>query len=138
MRGIKDFEFLLSAIQSFQPEIIFHMAAQPLVKQSYKDPIDTYSTNIMGTVHLMEAAKQTDSVKVILNVTSDKCYENRELDRGYIESDRLGGFDPYSSSKACSELVTSAYRNSFLKKTKIGVATAHYFAKFVDGPHAMQ
>jgi CDP-glucose 4,6-dehydratase len=121
---IKDFEALLTSIQSFNPEIIFHMAAQPLVKQSYLDPIYTYRTNVMGTVHLLEAAKQTPSTKVIVNVTSDKCYENKELLRGYTESDRLGGYDPYSSSKACSELVTTAYQNSFFGSSKIAIASA--------------
>ena len=121
---IRDFESLLASIQSFKPEIIFHLAAQPLVKQSYQDPVSTYNTNVMGTVHLMEAAKKSKSVKTIVNVTSDKCYENRELTRGYAENDQLGGFDPYSNSKACSELVTNAYRNSFFNNINIGVATA--------------
>ena len=110
---IRDFSALLSTFQKYQPEIIIHMAAQALVRYSYDNPIETYSTNVMGTVHLLEAARQTESVRAIVNVTSDKCYENSEWVWGYRESDPMGGYDPYSSSKGCAELVTSAYRNSY-------------------------
>jgi len=121
---IRDFELLQLTLQKYQPEIIIHMAAQPLVNFSYREPLITYSTNITGTIHLLEAARLTDSVKVIVNITSDKCYQNQELDRGYHEEDSLGGYDPYSSSKACSELVTQAYSYSYLKNKGINVATA--------------
>lgn len=111
------------------PEIVIHMAAQALVRRSYKDPEETYSTNIMGTVNLLEAVRQTTSVKAVVIVTSDKCYENKEWMRGYVESDMMGGFDPYSSSKGCAELITAAYRNSFFnsingKKNVSAIATA--------------
>lgn len=121
---IRDFSSLLTLLKNHQPEIIIHMAAQPLVLQSYDEPIETYETNVMGTVHLLEAARQTQSVKAIVNVTTDKCYENKEWHWGYRENDRLGGYDPYSNSKACSELVTSAYRDSYFRKMNIGLASA--------------
>lgn len=110
---VRDYERLASAMQAARPEIVFHLAAQPLVLDSYNNPVETYSTNIMGTVHLLEAVRQSPSVRAVVNVTTDKCYENREWVWGYRENDPLGGDDPYSSSKACSELVTSAYRSSF-------------------------
>ena len=100
------------------------MAAQSLVRDSYTDPVDTYSTNVMGTVNLLEAVRNTASVKVVLNITSDKCYENNEWVWGYRENDPMGGHDPYSSSKGCAELVSSAYRRSFLQDANIGLATA--------------
>lgn len=110
---LRDFNQVYKAVTEAQPEIIIHMAAQPLVRYSYEAPVETYATNVMGTVHLLEAAKQTTRVKTIINVTTDKCYENKEWERGYTEEDRLGGHDPYSNSKACAELVTSAFRNSY-------------------------
>lgn len=110
---VRDPNMLTNAIQKAAPDIVIHMAAQPLVRRSYVDPVETYSTNVMGTVYLLEAVRLTQSVRVVLNVTTDKCYENKELVRGYHEGDPMGGFDPYSSSKACSELVSAAYRNSF-------------------------
>lgn len=110
---VRDLSQLQQAVATHQPDIIFHLAAQPLVQYSYQNPVETYATNVMGTVHLLEAARTCDSVKVIVNITSDKCYENKEWDWGYRENDRLGGFDPYSNSKGCSELVTAAYRNSY-------------------------
>ncbi|MEK5261938.1 CDP-glucose 4,6-dehydratase [Paenibacillus sp. FSL L8-0663] len=122
--NVTDFEKLKQSMQKANPEIIIHMAAQPLVRRSYESPVDTYATNVMGTVNVMEAARSCPSVRVILNVTTDKCYENREWQWGYREIDALGGYDPYSSSKACSELVTSAYRSSFFQSSKIKVATA--------------
>jgi len=110
---IRDYSTLHKSIAEFQPEIIFHMAAQPLVRLSYDIPVDTYATNVMGTVHLLEAVRQTGGVKAIVNITSDKCYENREWVWGYRENEAMGGYDPYSNSKGCAELVASAYRNSF-------------------------
>jgi CDP-glucose 4,6-dehydratase len=104
---------LIEAMLDFQPEIVFHLAAQPLVRQSYHDPKETFETNIMGTVNLLEAVKLTKSVRVVINVTTDKVYENKEWLWGYRENEPMGGYDPYSSSKACSELVTAAYRNSY-------------------------
>ena len=110
---IRDFDLLHQSIEEFQPEIVFHMAAQSLVRLSYDVPVETYATNIMGTVHLLEAVRKVGSVRAVVNITSDKCYENREWVWGYRENEAMGGFDPYSSSKGCAELVTSAYRNSF-------------------------
>lgn len=121
---VRDFSVIQKIIHDFQPDIIIHMAAQPLVRYSYQNPIETYETNVMGTVHVLEAAKTCDSVKAIVNVTTDKCYDNKENLRGYQEADGLGGFDPYSNSKACSELVTSAYRNSYYEKLNKGLASA--------------
>jgi len=117
---IRNYEYLLEVIKEVQPEIIIHMAAQSLVLESYKNTIETYSTNVMGTVNLLEALRHVDSVKVLINVTSDKCYENKEWHWGYREDDVLGGHDPYSNSKACSELVTSAFRNSFFNSIEYG------------------
>lgn len=115
---IRNLEALEASVRSFQPEVVFHMAAQPLVRRSYVDPVGTYSTNVMGTAHLLETVRRTPSVRAVLVVTTDKCYENREWPWGYREDDRLGGHDPYSSSKACAELVTSAYRSSFFSNAK--------------------
>lgn len=116
------------AIQQYQPEIIIHMAAQSLVRYSYDNPLETYATNVMGTINLLEAARKSEHVRVIINVTTDKCYENKEWPWGYRENDRLGGLDPYSNSKACSELVTSAYRHSYFNpqasKKHISLASA--------------
>ena len=110
---IRDSKNLSDVFKMFQPEIIFHLAAQPLVRLSYYEPAETFQTNIMGTVNLFEASRRTPSVNAVINITSDKCYENREWIWGYRENDPMGGHDPYSASKGCSELVTSAYRNSF-------------------------
>lgn len=110
---IRNLPNLKKVIASTSPEIVFHMAAQPLVRESYKVPVDTYSTNVMGTVNLLEAARNCKGVKAIINITTDKCYENIEKTKGYKENEPLGGHDPYSSSKACSEIVTSAYRRSY-------------------------
>jgi CDP-glucose 4,6-dehydratase len=111
--NICNLEILKKTIQASKPEIIFHLAAQPLVRESYLNPVETYQTNVMGTINLMEAARHCDSVKVIVIITTDKCYENKEQLSGYKETDRMGGFDPYSSSKGCAELVASSFRNSF-------------------------
>ncbi len=110
---IRDLETIKKTLRDYNPEIVFHLAAQALVRQSYREPVDTYGTNVMGTVNLLEACRQSASVKVIVNVTSDKCYENREWVWGYRENDRLGGHDPYSSSKGCAELVAAAYARSY-------------------------
>ena len=110
---IRNLENLKQSILDFEPEIVIHMAAQPLVRLSYKDPVGTYQTNVMGSVNLLEAVRACASIKAVINVTSDKCYENNEWDWGYRENERVGGHDPYSSSKGCSELVTSTYRRSF-------------------------
>lgn len=110
---IRDKEKLLDVMQKYQPDIVFHLAAQPLVRYSYSNPVETYETNIMGTINVYEACRQSDSVKAIVNVTSDKCYDNKEWIWGYRENDAMGGYDPYSASKGCAELVTSSYRNSF-------------------------
>lgn len=110
---IRSFDEVAKVFNSFKPEIVFHLAAQPLVRYSYNNPIETYATNVMGTVHVLEAARHTASVKAIVNVTSDKCYENKEWIWGYRENEPMGGYDPYSNSKGCAELVTSAYRSSY-------------------------
>jgi CDP-glucose 4,6-dehydratase len=116
IRGdIRDFELLKSVFEKNQPEIVFHLAAQPLVIESYQNPKETYEINVIGTVNLFECCRLSKSVKTIINVTSDKCYENKEWIWGYKETDPMGGFDPYSSSKGCSELITAAYRNSFFQ-----------------------
>ena len=106
------------AFQDFQPEIVIHMAAQALVRLSYTEPISTYQSNVMGSLYVLEAARKTSSVKTFINITTDKCYENRELDYKYKEDDAFGGYDIYSSSKACAEILTSSYRRSFLDKGK--------------------
>lgn len=112
---IRDFAIMREVVQKTQPEIIFHLAAQPLVRRSYRDPLETWSTNVMGTANVLEACRQTDSVRAIVVVTTDKCYENREWEWGYRENDRLGGHDPYSASKAGAELVVASYRNAFFE-----------------------
>lgn len=121
---IRDLDHLLAVCKDYQPEIVIHMAAQPIVRDSYKDPVGTYSTNVMGTVHICEAVRQTPSVKSFLNVTTDKVYENKEWEWGYRENEPLDGFDPYSNSKSCSELVTHSYKNSFFADNRVAVSTA--------------
>lgn len=110
---VRDLEALGSCLEKFSPEVVFHLAAQSLVRKSYRDPVETYQTNIMGTVHLLESIRRCPSVKAVIVVTSDKCYENREWVWGYRERDPLGGSDPYSSSKGCAEIITTAYRKSY-------------------------
>lgn len=110
---IRDLPRLQQALRHARPEIVFHLAAQPLVRQGYRDPVETYATNVMGTVHLLEAVRHTPSVRAVIIVTSDKCYHNQEWVWGYRENEPLGGRDPYSSSKGCAELVTAAYRDAF-------------------------
>ena len=121
---IRDFSIVKKQFDEFRPEIVIHMAAQPLVRLSYEQPIETYATNVMGTVHVLEAARHAGSVKAIVNITTDKCYENREWVWGYREDEPMGGHDPYSNSKGCAELVSSAFRRSFLKNSCIKLATA--------------
>jgi CDP-glucose 4,6-dehydratase len=124
INDIRNYKQLNLSIEEFSPDIIFHMAAQPLVRASYNIPLETYETNVMGTANVLQASMSSSSVRAIVNITTDKCYENKELDIAYKETDRMGGFDPYSSSKGCSELVTSAYRESFLRDRNIGIASA--------------
>jgi CDP-glucose 4,6-dehydratase len=120
---VRDSVKLIEAMRKASPDIVIHMAAQPLVRDSYLNPVETYEINVLGTVNLLEAVRQTPSVKAVVNVTTDKCYENQEWVWGYRENEAMGGYDPYSSSKACAELVTSAYRSSFLAEKQIGLAS---------------
>lgn len=124
---IRDLTQLQAVLAAHQPEIVIHMAAQALVRHSYTEPVETYSTNVMGTVNLLEAVRRTHCVRAVVNVTSDKCYENREWPWGYRENEAMGGYDPYSNSKGCAELVTAAYRNSYFhpgRYAEHGVAIA--------------
>ncbi|WP_019556963.1 CDP-glucose 4,6-dehydratase [Thiomicrorhabdus arctica] len=122
--NIGDLNQLSASMIAFNPDILIHMAAQPLVRLSYKQPIETYETNVMGTVKVLEAARNCPNLKSIVSVTTDKCYENKEWVWGYREDESMGGYDPYSSSKGCAELVTSAYRRSFMQEKGIGLASA--------------
>ncbi len=122
---VRELNHLLDVCETYQPDIVIHMAAQPIVRGSYKDPVGTYSTNVMGTVNICEAVRQTPSVKSFLNVTTDKVYENKEWEWGYRENEPLDGYDPYSNSKSCSELVTHCYKSSFLDgRTAVSTARA--------------
>ena len=121
---VRDLDHLGNVFEKYKPEIVIHMAAQPLVRLSYDAPVDTYSTNVMGTVNICEAVRKTSSVKSFLNVTTDKVYENKEWEWGYRENEPLDGYDPYSNSKSCSELVTHSYMNSFLNDGRVAVSTA--------------
>ena len=121
---IRDPSALTEQVLAFDPEIAFHLAAQPLVRASYRDPIETYATNVMGTVHLLDALRHSKSVKAIVVVTTDKCYDNQEWQWPYRETDQLGGFDPYSNSKACAELVCASYRDAFFSTAGVALATA--------------
>ncbi|MDD3138272.1 MAG: CDP-glucose 4,6-dehydratase [Lachnospiraceae bacterium] len=121
---VRDLEHLKKVFEEFQPEIVLHLAAQPIVRDSYKDPVYTYETNVMGTVNIMECVRLTPSVKSVLNVTTDKVYHNNEWCWGYREDEPLDGFDPYSNSKSCSELVTHSYKNSFFDGNNIAISTA--------------
>jgi len=120
---VRDINLLTDLMSKTQPEVIIHMAAQSLVRESYSEPVETYAVNVMGTVNVLEAARQTGGVSAIVNVTSDKCYENKEWPWAYRENEPLGGHDPYSSSKACAELVTAAYRNSFFTEATSAIAS---------------
>jgi CDP-glucose 4,6-dehydratase len=117
---IQDARAMEKVFTDFQPEIVFHLAAQSLVRDSYRFPVETYATNVMGTLNVFEACRKNDSVRVIINVTTDKCYENKEWVWGYRENDPMGGYDPYSSSKGCSELLTASYRNSYFNTADFG------------------
>lgn len=133
---IRDFRRFKSAIAECRPEVVIHMAAQSVVRIGFKDPIETYSSNVMGTVNLLEALRRLGQPCVVVNVTSDKCYENKEWEWGYRENDSLGGHDPYSSSKACAEMVTSAYRDSYFHGEDsggMGIAVASVRAGNVIG-----
>src|SRR5581483_11527013 len=133
---IRNTDDVAKVFQEHRPEIVFHMAAQPLVRSSYADPVGTYATNVVGTACVLDAARQTPGVRAIVVVTTDKCYENREWDWPYRENDRLGGYNPYSNSKACTELVVSAYRSSFFNPARYeehGVAIASVRAGNVIG-----
>lgn len=121
---VRDLDALTEAMRVHQPEIVIHMAAQPIVRDSYKDPVGTYSTNVMGTVNVMEAVRRTPSVKSFLNVTTDKVYENKEWAWGYRENEPLDGYDPYSNSKSCAELVTHSYKSSFFADGQVAISTA--------------
>lgn len=120
---IRDLKRLSETMQKYRPEIVIHMAAQPIVRESYRDPVYTYETNVMGTVNICEAVRQCGSVKSFVNVTTDKVYRNNEWEWGYRETDALDGYDPYSNSKSCSELVTSSYKKSFLNANGVAVST---------------
>jgi len=117
---IRDRRKLVEVFSSYNPELVFHLAAQPLVRQSYKEPVHTFETNVMGTVNVLEACRQQESVRAMVNITSDKCYENREWVWGYRENDPMGGYDPYSSSKGCAELIANSYRSSFFSLQNYG------------------
>lgn len=121
---IRDYDALKAAFDNARPDIVLHLAAQPLVRESYKNPAYTYETNVMGTVNILECVRVSDYVKSVLNVTTDKVYLNREWEWGYRENEELDGFDPYSNSKSCSELVTHSYKRSFFDNTDIAVSTA--------------
>ena len=124
LADIRDRSALESALATAQPEIVFHLAAQSLVRRSYTDPVGTFDTNVMGTAQLLNALRTLSSVRAVVVVTSDKSYENQDLERGYVEGDPMGGHDPYSASKGCQELVTTAFRRSFLAERGIATATA--------------
>lgn len=121
---IRDLDSLMASFNIAKPDIVIHMAAQPLVRESYKDPHYTYETNVMGTVNILECIRKSDCVRSFLNVTTDKVYENKEWCWGYRENEPLNGFDPYSNSKSCSEIITQSYKNSFFSQSSIAISTA--------------
>lgn len=137
---ICNYKKIHAIIEKIQPEVVFHLAAQPLVLDSYNDPILTYNTNVMGTLHVLQACRKQKSVKAVVNITTDKCYENKNWEWGYRETDSLGGYDPYSSSKACSEILTSSFRRSFCqdknKETNLQIATVRAGNVFGGGDWA--
>lgn len=134
---IRDYEKLYAVFKEVKPDIVFHLAAQPIVRDAYKDPRYTYETNVMGTVNLLECVRSVDTVKSVVNVTTDKVYKNKEWIWGYRENEELNGYDPYSNSKSCSELVTSSYINSFLQEAGIAVSTARAGNVIGGGDFAM-
>ena len=121
---IRDLDHLSNVFEEYRPEIVIHMAAQPIVRTGYKDPVMTYSTNVMGTVNVLECIRLNKFVRSFVNVTTDKVYDNKEDDKAFIEDDPLDGYDPYSNSKSCSELVTHSYRKSFFEDDKTAISTA--------------
>lgn len=121
---VRDLQLLQSVFAEYQPEIVIHMAAQPIVRESYRDPVGTYETNVMGTVNILECVRMNPCVRSFLNVTTDKVYENKEWEWGYRENEPLDGYDPYSNSKSCSELVTHSYKNSFFTEGRTAISTA--------------
>ncbi len=121
---IRDLKHLKSTFEQVKPEIVFHLAAQPIVRESYNDPVYTYQTNVMGTVNILECVRLSDSVRSFLNITTDKVYKNNEWEWAYREDEPLNGFDPYSNSKSCSELITSSYKNSFFVDRNVSISTA--------------
>lgn len=121
---VRDLQHLRKVFEETQPEIVIHMAAQPIVRESYKNPVYTYETNVMGTVNVLECVRLTSSVRSVVNVTTDKVYKNKEWEWGYRENEELNGYDPYSNSKSCSELVTDSYKNSFFQDRDIAISTA--------------
>ena len=130
---IRDADSLKKFVLQYDPEIIFHLAAQPLVRASYLDPVETFETNLMGTINIFEAARLSKNLKVLINVTSDKCYQNNETNLPFVENDPMGGHDPYSASKGCSELITNAYRSSFFSDANQGLAVSSVRAGNVIG-----
>jgi len=130
---IRDLKAVMNSMTAFNPEILIHMAAQPLVRLSYREPVETYATNVMGTVHVLEAARQCSRLKAIVNVTTDKCYENKEWVWGYRENEPMGGHDPYSNSKGCSELVTAAYRDSFFNMPNMAALASARAGNVIGG-----
>lgn len=123
---IRDTAAMREAVERLDPQVVFHLAAQSIVKEGYRAPVDTYATNVVGTASVLDACRHAPSLEAVVVITTDKCYENREWDRGYVESDALGGHDPYSNSKACAELVTDSFRRSFFagRTRRVGLATA--------------
>ncbi|MBS3947119.1 MAG: CDP-glucose 4,6-dehydratase [Dethiobacter sp.] len=130
---IRDLATISASMKAFNADILIHMAAQPLVRLSYREPVETYATNVMGTVHVLEAARQCQNLRAIVNVTTDKCYENHEWEWGYRENEPMGGHDPYSNSKGCSELVTTAYRNSFFNTSETAALASARSGNVVGG-----
>ena len=130
---IRDLTKLSQSIVSFNPDILLHLAAQPLVRYSYREPVETYSTNVMGTVNVLEASRQANNLKTIVVITTDKCYENREWEWGYRENEPMGGYDPYSNSKGCAELVVSAYRRSFFNSNDTAAVASARAGNVVGG-----
>jgi CDP-glucose 4,6-dehydratase len=130
---IRDLPRLLEVFANFSPEVVIHLAAQPLVRASYAEPVETYSSNVLGTVHVLEAVRRTPGVRSAVMITTDKCYENMESERGYRETDRLGGHDPYSNSKACAELVVDSYRRSFFDEADTAAVASARAGNVIGG-----
>lgn len=133
INDVRDIDALRSRIRDAQPEVAFHLAAQPLVRRSYQDPLETFSTNVMGTANFLQACRGVDSLRAIVVITTDKVYENKEWQRAYHEDDRLGGHDPYSTSKACAELVTTSYRQCFFEKSESALVASARAGNVIGG-----